>query len=50
VRINVTFPNAGSGFDSTFFHFDHTSEFVDLPDGSVVEFYIGKIVATLGQI
>jgi hypothetical protein len=50
VRINVTFPNAGSGFDSTFFNFDHVSEVVDLPDGSVVEFYIGKIVATLGQI
>ena len=50
VRINVTFPNAGLGFDSDFFNFDHISEIVDLPEDSVVEFYVGKVVVTLGQV
>jgi hypothetical protein len=52
VRINVTFPNgAGSlGFDSGFFHFDHISETVTLPAGSVVEFYIGNVVVSLGKV
>jgi hypothetical protein len=50
VRINVTFPNAPSGFDSDFFNFDNISETVDLPANSVVEFYIGNVVVTLGQI
>jgi hypothetical protein len=51
VRINVTFPNAGSlGFDSGFFHFDHVSETVTLPAGSVAEFYIGKVVVSLGKV
>jgi hypothetical protein len=51
VRINVTFPNAGSlGFDSDFFHFDHISETVPLPAGSVTEFYIGKVVVSLGKV
>jgi hypothetical protein len=48
VRITVTFPNDASGFDSNFFHFD--SEVVDVPAGSVVEFYVGKVIVTLGQI
>jgi hypothetical protein len=50
VRITVTFPNAASGFDSSFFNFDHISETVNLPANSVVEFYVGKVIVTLGQI
>jgi hypothetical protein len=50
VRIIVTFPNDDSGFDADFFNFDHYSEIVDLPDDSVVEFYIGKVIVTLGQV
>jgi len=50
VRINVTFPNAGIGFDSGFFNFDNISETIPLSSGSIVEFYIGKVVVTLGQI
>lgn len=48
VRISVTYPNAPSGFDSNFFHFD--SETVEVPAGSVVEFYIGKVIVTLGKV
>ncbi len=60
VRINVTFPNgipdSTQGFDYDFFNFDHTiddyhaSEIVTLPAGSVVEFYVGKVIVTLGQV
>ena len=50
VRINVTFPNADLGFDEDFFNFDHISETVTLISGSVVEFYIGKVIVTLGQV
>jgi len=50
VRITVTFPNVGLGFDSGFFNFDHVSETIDLPDESVVEFYTGKVIVTLGQV
>jgi len=50
VRINVTFLNADSGFDYSFFNFDHLSETVELPANSVAEFYIGKVKVTLGQV
>jgi hypothetical protein len=50
VRVTVTFPNAASGFDANFFKFDHISETVTLPDDSVVEFYVGKVIVTQGQI
>jgi hypothetical protein len=50
IRINVTFPNVGSGFDSNFFNFDHISETKTLSPGSVVEFYVGKVIVTLGQV
>jgi hypothetical protein len=61
VRINVTFPNgkpfSTQGFDYDFFNFDHTisslnmaSETRSLPVNSVVEFYIGKVIVTLGQV
>jgi hypothetical protein len=50
VRINVTFLKAGLGFDSGFFNFDHVSETIPLPEDSVVEFYMGKVIVTLGQV
>jgi hypothetical protein len=56
VRLNVTFPNAFSGFDQSFFHFESTtitltnSTVPRITNNSVVEFYIGKVIVTLGQI
>jgi hypothetical protein len=50
VRINATFPNSGLGFDAGFFNFDHLSETKILPDDSVVEFYIGKVLVSLGKV
>jgi hypothetical protein len=50
VRINVTY-NDGLGFDADFFQFDHPdSEIVNLPAGSVVEIYVGKVIVTLGKV
>jgi hypothetical protein len=59
VRINVTYPNglpiSTEGFDSDFFNFDHqvdfyhSSQVIDITDGSVVEFYVGKITVSVGQ-
>jgi hypothetical protein len=48
VRINVTFPCEGLGFDDAFFNFKSTVETCDVPDGSVVEFYIGEVRVSLG--
>jgi hypothetical protein len=50
VRISVTFPNAGLGFDPSFFNFDHLTETQTLPQNSVVEFYLGKVIVSLGQV
>jgi len=45
VNITVSFP---SGFDSTFFNFDKLVETKSLPADSVVEFYIGNVIVSLG--
>jgi hypothetical protein len=50
VRISVTFPNDDSGFDDDFFNFDHLSETITLSPDSVVEFYAGKVIATIGKV
>lgn len=50
VRISVTFPKADLGFDANFFQFDNISETIVLLPNSVVEFYIGEVLVTLGQV
>jgi hypothetical protein len=59
VRINVTFPNgkplSTQGFDSDFFNFDSTTITLNsttvpsITANSVVEFYIGKVIVSLGR-
>lgn len=48
VKITVDFPNSILGFDSGFFGFDSLEREVDVPDGSIVEFYTGKVTVSLG--
>lgn len=48
VKINVSFLKASLGFDSDFFRFKSLEEIVDVPDGSVVEFYTGGVIVSLG--
>jgi hypothetical protein len=50
IRITVGFPSAGLGFNSTFFGFARTVETYALTTpGSVVEFYVGNVVVSMGQ-
>jgi hypothetical protein len=54
VRFKIDFPKATEGFDSTFFPFSdqllfsHYETTVDLPPGSIVEFYIGTVDVSIG--
>jgi hypothetical protein len=45
VEITVSFP---SGFDADFFKFDKLVETMSLPEDSVVEFYISKVIVSQG--
>lgn len=50
VRISVTFPNAASGLDASFFNFESTTISVPgIAADSVVEFYTGQVVVALGK-
>jgi hypothetical protein len=56
VVISVSFPKDASGFNSSFFNFNSTTITLDstsnprLPNNSVVELYMGKVLATIGQV
>jgi len=50
VRITVDFPSAGTGFNSTFFGFERIVETKPLTADSVVEFYVGKVIVSVGQV
>ncbi|MEM2280901.1 MAG: hypothetical protein QXZ68_02795 [Candidatus Bathyarchaeia archaeon] len=50
VRITVDFSRESfqKGFNENFFKFEQITEFFDVPDGSVIEFYTGTVVVSLG--
>jgi hypothetical protein len=50
VKINVSFPESARmrGFDADFFNFEKTEVVVDVPDGSIIEFYTGEVTVSLG--
>jgi hypothetical protein len=50
ITISVDFPSSENGFDSTFFGFESTVETPTLPENSVVELYVGKVVVSIGQV
>jgi hypothetical protein len=50
VQITVSFPNATEGFDNEFFKFEDISETLTLFSNSIVEFYVGTVVVTLGKV
>jgi hypothetical protein len=47
--INVTFPNSILGFSPSFFKFQSTTATVNIPSGSIVEFYVAEVIVSLGQ-
>jgi len=48
IKIVVSFPKASLGFDASFFNFDSNTEEIDVPDGSIIEFYTGEVIISLG--
>jgi hypothetical protein len=48
VKISVSFPMAEAGFDSGFFNFQSRVVEMNVPSGSVVEFYTGDVAVSLG--
>lgn len=48
VRISLTFPNEGLGFNSEFFNFENTVETFTVPNNSIAEFYVGEVLVSLG--
>lgn len=48
IRIHVSFLKGSLGFGEDFFKFESLEEEVDVPGGSVVEFYTGEVIVSLG--
>ena len=48
VIIRISFPKISSGFDKAFFNFDSEEKVVDVPDGSIIEFYTSEVSVSLG--
>jgi len=48
VKIHVSFLKDGLGFDEYFFNFESVDEEVVVPDGSIIEFYTGEVIVSLG--
>jgi len=48
IRIHVSFLRDNLGFDEDFFNFERVDEEVDVPDGSIIEFYTGEVIVSLG--
>lgn len=48
IKIVVATPKASLGFDQAFFHFDDSEKEIDVPDGSVIQFYTGEVIVSLG--
>ncbi len=48
IKIQVSFLKSSLGFSEEFFNFESLVEEIDVPDGSIVEFYVGEVSASLG--
>ena len=48
IKIHLSFLKGSLGFDEDFFNFESVDEEVDIPDGSVIEFYTGEVIVSLG--
>jgi hypothetical protein len=49
IKIHVDFRKAGAGFDNDFFKFDDVDETIEgVPSGSIMEFYTGEVIVSLG--
>jgi hypothetical protein len=48
IKLRVDFPMSGLGFDQQFFDFKNLEEVVNVPSGSVLEFYTSEVIVSLG--
>jgi len=48
VKVTVDFPRGSLGFDNSFFNFEHLEEDVNVPTGSILEFYTSEVKLSLG--
>lgn len=48
IKIAISFPKAGLGFDSSFFNFQSLTQEVTMPNGSVAQIYAGSVIVSLG--
>jgi len=48
VKIRISFPKINLGFGSDFFNFDSQEKVVDVPNGSIIEFYTSEVSVSLG--
>lgn len=48
IRISISYPKTSLGFDGDFFSFESASEEVDVPDDSIIDFYTGEVIVSLG--
>jgi len=48
IKVRVDFPKSGLGFDNDFFKFNKIEEEINVPSGSIMEFYTGEVIVSLG--
>jgi len=48
IKIHFYAPKTVLGFDPSFFNFKNAEEEVDVPDGSIIQFYTGSVEVSLG--
>jgi uncharacterized membrane protein (DUF485 family) len=48
VTIRISCPRVGEGFGKDFFNFESEEKVVDVPDGSIIEFYTSEVSVSLG--
>ena len=48
VKINVIPSKPSLGFNKEFFNFNETEEIINVPEGSVVEFYSSEVIVSIG--
>jgi len=48
IKIHVSFLKQSLGFNKDFFNFGSVEEEVNVPEGSIIEFYTGEVIVSLG--
>jgi hypothetical protein len=48
VKIVASYPKTSVGYGSDFFKFSRSEQIIDVPDGSIMEFYTGGVIVSLG--